>query len=79
VYERFCGNANGHDPRLLDLLEIEFLVPQAHTFQVENHRIDPRLRWTYRGSLPWQKLLPCVDKVSGPLWVDAGSSRKRTQ
>jgi hypothetical protein len=32
VYERFCGNANGRDPRLLDLLEIEFLVPQPHTF-----------------------------------------------
>jgi len=60
---------------LLDLLEIEFLVPQPHTFQVENHRIDPRLRWTYRGSLPWQKLLPHVDRSTGPLWVNAGSSR----
>jgi hypothetical protein len=67
VYERFCGNANSRDPRLLDLLEIEFLVPQPHTVRVENHRIDPRLRW--------QKLLPCGEKVKGPLWVNAGSSR----
>jgi hypothetical protein len=75
VWERFCGNANGRDPRLLDLLEIEFLMPQPHTFQVENHRIDPRLRWTYVGSLPWQKLLPQIEKVNGALWVNAGSSR----
>jgi hypothetical protein len=75
VWERFCGNANGRDPRLLDLLEIEFLVPQPHTFQVENHRIDPRLRWTYRGSLPWQKLLPHVERTKNALWMNAGSSR----
>jgi len=75
VWERFCGNANGRDPRLLDLLEIEFLLPQPHTFQVENHRIDPRLRWTFKGTLPWQKLLPHVERVRGPLWANVRSSR----
>lgn len=75
VYERFCGNANGRDPKLLDLLEIEFLVQQPHTFQTENHRIDPCKRWMYRGSLKWEQLLPAVQRSNGPLWVNAGSSR----
>ena len=76
VYERFCGNANGRDPRLLDLIEIEFLVPQPHAFQQENHRIDPRLRWTFRGTVKPEQLLSAVVKVRGPLWVNAGSSKK---
>lgn len=29
VYERFCHNANGRDPRLLDFVDIDFLVPAA--------------------------------------------------
>jgi Dual OB-containing domain len=75
VYERLCGNANGRDPRLLGLLEIEFLVPHPHAFQTENHRIDPCKRWTYRGSAKWEQLLPAVQRPNGPLWVNAGSSR----
>lgn len=75
IYERFCGNANGRDPRLLDLIDIEFLVPQPHAYQVENQRIDPGKRWTYRGTIPASALSPAVQRVNGPLWVNAGSTR----
>ena len=75
IYERICGNANGRDPRLLDLIDIEFLVPQPHAYQVENQRIDPGKRWTYRGTTHVGALLPAVQQVRGPLWVNAGSTR----
>src|SRR3954462_1224732 len=75
-YERFCGNSNGRDPRLLDLIRIEFLVPQPHAFQSENHRIDPCKRWTHCGSLKWQRLLPAVSRAKEPLWANAGSSKQ---
>jgi Dual OB-containing domain len=75
IYERFCGNANGRDPRLLDLIDIEFLVPQPHAYQVENARIDPGKRWTYRGTIKPEVLLPSVQRVKGPLWVNAGSTK----
>lgn len=75
IYERICGNANGRDPRLLDLIDIEFLVPQPHAYQVENARIDPGKRWTYRGTTKPEVLLPAVERTRGPLWVNAGSTR----
>ena len=75
IYERFCGNANGRDPRLLDLIDIEFLVPQPHVYQVENARIDPGKRWIYRGTIPFAPLLPAVQRICGPLWLNGGSTR----
>jgi len=75
IYERFCGNANGRDPRLLDLIDIEFLVPQPHAYQTENARIDPGKRWTYRGKVTPQQLFSAVQHVKGPLWVNAGSTK----
>ncbi len=75
INERFCGNANGRDPRLLDLIDIEFLVPQPHAYQVENARIDPGKRWTYRGNVKPQQLYPAVQRVHGPLWINAGSTK----
>lgn len=75
INERFCGNANGRDPRLLDVIDIEFLVPQPHAFQVENARIDPGKRWTYRGTVKPEALLPAVQQVRGPLWVNEGSTK----
>ena len=75
INERFCGNAYGRDPRLLDVLDIEFLAPQPHAYQTENARIDPGKRWTYRGSVQPQVLLPAVQRIRGPLWVNAGSTR----
>jgi hypothetical protein len=73
--ERFCGNANGRDPRLLDLIDIAFLVPQPHRYQTENHRIDPRKRWTYRGAIKPQQLFPAVQQVRGPLWINGQSTK----
>jgi hypothetical protein len=74
INERFCGNANGRDPRLLDLIEIDFLVPQ-HRYQAENARIDPCKRWTFRGTAKPEQLLPAVQRVRGPLRVNAGSTK----
>ena len=50
MQQRFC--ANGRDPQLLDLVEIEFVAPQQHPFQPENHAIDPRITWQYRALFP---------------------------
>jgi len=75
INERFCGNAYGRDPRLLDVIDIEFLAPEPHAFQTENARIDPGKRWTYRGMIQPSVLFPAVQRVRGPLWVNAGSTR----
>jgi hypothetical protein len=75
VYERFCGNANGRDPKLLDVLDIEFLVPQPHRYQAENHRIDPCKRWIYCGTIKPEELLPGVQRVRGPLWFNGESTK----
>ena len=74
-YERFCSNSNGRDPRLLDLIAIEFLVPQPHPYQTENHRIDPCKRWVHRGHVRWQQLVDAVERPTGPLWANDDSSR----
>jgi len=74
INERFCGNANGRDPRLLDLIEIEFLAPHPHPYQIENTRIDPGKRWIYRGTIQPSALLSAAMQVNGPLWVNAGST-----
>lgn len=73
--ERFCGNACGRDPHLLDLIDIEFLVPEPHAHQTENARIDPGKRWTYRGHIRPNQLVPALRPVRGPLWINAGSTR----
>lgn len=75
VYERFCSNSNGRDPRLLDLISIEFLVPQPHAFQSENHRIDPCKRWVHKGSVRWQQLLGALERPKGPLWTNRRSTK----
>jgi len=73
--ERFCRNANGRDPQLLDLLTISFAAPQAHDFQVENHLVASQQSWTFSGSAKWQDLLPAVEPVKGQLWANVGHSR----
>jgi hypothetical protein len=73
-YECICGNANGRDPKLLDVLLIEFLSPHPTGCQTENHRIDPGSRWIFRGTLWPAHLRRAVEQVKGPLWVNHGSS-----
>lgn len=75
INERFCSNANGRDPRLLDVIDIEFLAPEPHAYQVENSRIDPGKRWTYRGTIQPGVLSAAVERIRGPLWVNAGSTK----
>lgn len=72
--ERFCPNASGRDPQLLDLVTISFVAPQPHDFQIENQLIVPQ-SWTYSGSVKWQDLLPAVEYVKGQLWANVGHSR----
>ena len=73
MQQRIC--ANGRDPQLLDLIEIEFAAPQQHPFQPENHAIDPRGQWKHQGSISAKDLLPFVETVKGPLWANVGSSK----
>ena len=73
MQQRFC--ANGRDPQLLDLVEIEFVSPQQHPFQPENHAIDPRSQWQHRGSVSWKDVVTAAEEVKGPLWANVGSSK----
>jgi hypothetical protein len=75
MQERLCGYRNGRDPQLLDLIEIEFLAPQQHPFQPENHVINLRSRWQHRGTGSCKDALPAVENVKGPLWANVGSSK----
>jgi hypothetical protein len=66
--------ADGSSAGLLDVVTITFAEPVPHGFQSENHRIDASQRWTRAGKATWEHVLNAVDNVTGPLWVNVGSS-----
>jgi hypothetical protein len=66
--------ADGSSAGLLDVLTITFAEPVPHGFQSENHRIDASQRWTHAGKATWEHVLNALDNVTGPLWVNVGSS-----
>jgi len=62
------------DPRLLDLIEVSLLHPRPSGCQIENHLVDATFRWRFAGRVSARQLLPAVDRVTGPLWVNCGST-----
>jgi hypothetical protein len=65
---------NGRDPQLLDVIEIPLLLPRPHTYQQENHLIDADSHWINRGRLDWDEILPALEKIRGPLWLNGPST-----
>jgi hypothetical protein len=66
--------SDGSDPRLLDIIQVQFVEKQAHAYQSENHVIDDTMYWARIGRATKQQMEACVDAVSGPLWRNASSS-----
>ena len=62
------------DPRLLDLIEVCLLGPRPSGCQVENHLVDTSVHWRFLGRLSARQLDLGLDKPTGPLWVNCGST-----
>lgn len=65
---------DGSEPRLLDLMQIEFLRPRPVFCHREDHLINPKACWVRRGSLSRSDIVSAVDPESGCLWLDGGST-----
>lgn len=65
--------ADGTEPGLLDIVEMELLehVPQGH--QTENYRPHPGCPWKRVGKISCAELAPAVQKFPGSLWFDGPS------
>ncbi len=66
--------AGREEPRLLDIIEIEFLRPRSTAGHPEDHLVNARLQWVRQGSFERAQLSQAIEKVSGCLWFDGGSS-----
>lgn len=66
--------SDGTDPRLLDVVTIQFAEPRPLGCQKENHRIDSSVRWARVGRIDWNQLALAVDNVAGELWRNGSSS-----
>lgn len=60
---------DGTEVRVLDIVEVPLLYPQAHGYQSENWLIDPTRQWKRVGRLSWHDLYRLVDTPE-PLWLD---------
>lgn len=55
-------------------LSIRLRRPKPHSYQRENHVIDPSQRWSKIGNATWAEVNSAVDQIVGPLWVNGNSS-----
>ena len=65
---------DGNDPKLLDIIEIPLIEPLPHGYQTENHVVNPRERWDNQGAITLGQLLPAVENIAGPLWLNGDST-----
>lgn len=63
----------GRTPKLLDIIDIEFLQPKPSSCQRENHQINSRVRWRKVGTFPKARLAELVETPS-TLWDNSDSS-----
>lgn len=66
--------ADGTEPQLLDRVEVCLQAHVPHEYQVENHLIDPTVRWVKTGTIMWHDLDTAIDAFNGSLWIDGHSS-----
>jgi hypothetical protein len=69
--QRYCAQ---RDPQLLDVIEVPLSEARPTGYQSENHVVDTKRSWRYRETLTVDQLLPGVEKIKGPLWVNGDSS-----
>ena len=60
---------DGDDPRVLDVIDIPMLEPQASDYQTENWLLDSTQYWKKVGRVSWFDLPALADPVE-PLWID---------
>jgi hypothetical protein len=65
---------DGTDPRVLDVVTIQFLRGEAEHHQRENHLIDDTFYWERRGAVGWSDLESAIEDPAGPLWMNGYSS-----
>lgn len=65
---------DGVDPKLFDIIEVQFLRPQEHAYQSENHVIDDKMYWVRVGRATISQAKAAIDKFDGPLWDNQSSS-----
>lgn len=58
---------DGHDPQLLDILDVPCDAPLPTSHQRENHVIDPEYYWVKKGKLQWKDIHHWLDNPSS-LW-----------
>lgn len=59
---------------LLDVVTIPMIKALPGTYQQENYLIADQYYWTKKGAATWEQIEQCLDKVSGPLWINGYSS-----
>lgn len=70
-----CMMTDGIQAKVLDVLEIPFLIPKPLRHQTENHLIDPSKRWKKTGDGTWRQVVRCLDDHNGPLWKNESASQ----
>jgi hypothetical protein len=71
--ERLCSG--NHDPQLLEIVDVPLLDHRPVGCQTENHLVDTSRHWTWQGSITSVQVLAAVQRVDGPLWINAGSTQ----
>lgn len=73
LLEQAVRYVSGGSPALLDILQIQFIRPQPHGHQIENHLIDPSVPWKKVGQFAVTLIDELVDDPS-EIWIDGSSS-----
>jgi hypothetical protein len=67
--------SDGHDARLLDIIEMRMTkhAPEGH--QSENYILDSSYTWTKASRVSWDELSAAVERFPGALWLDGESTK----
>lgn len=64
---------DGHDPKVLDVIDIPLLNASPKGYQQENWLLDPSQYWIKVGHAHWNDLERIVDPIA-PLWINGNST-----
>lgn len=66
--------AGYEEPKLLDVIEIEFLRERRASYRPEDCLVNASKKWVKNGTFPRGGLLAAVEQPGGGLWIDGYSS-----